>query len=431
MCWVRGIAVIIFFLLFLLNSTVIGEQQTVAIRCGLLIDGKGDKPLKDAVILIEGERIKTVGQTVTIPEGAQVIDLGRATVLPGLIDCHTHIFLHTGDFGAQLFQESSAQRTLQAAVYARRSLESGFTTLRDLGDAPGYADVALRDAIGRGLLPGPRLQVAGKGLAATGAYMPRGYAPRVLIPYSVSMVDGVDSVRRAVREQLQFGADLIKVFADGPPDDLAHVRPTLSLEEIRTIVQEARQAGRRVVVHAYTSAAAERAIEAGATSIEHGFLVDEAILQLMAQKGVYFVPTLALIASAAESGAYPDLQPEKIVRLQRQRVQRAVELGIKVAAGSDAGSAVFEHGQNAKELEALVACSLEPLQAIKAATSVAAELLGWQDRLGTIEPGKYADLIAVGSNPLTDITQLQHVTFVMKGGRIVSRLPEKGALLHK
>jgi len=377
--------------------------------------------MENVVVLIEGEKIKAVGQDVAIPPDAQVIDLRRATVLPGLIDAHTHLLLQPYDYDTQLLKESVAYRAIQAAVAARTMLEAGFTSVRDVEtEGAGYADVALKTAINKGLVPGPRLQCATRALSSTGSYPLLGYAPEVPVPSGVQVADGVEGVRFAVREQIKYGADLIKFYADSrrwsPTRTPSEAKLNYTQEEMNAIVDEARRLGRPVAAHAYLPAAAQAAIRAGVISIEHGLFLDDETFKLMAAKGVYWCPTLYAYYSTLEENPQDTIY-QKLIRDHREVFQRALRARVKIAFGSDAGA--FPHGKAYRELELMAEYGMAPMNVIQSATSVAAELLGWQDRLGTIEPGKLADVVAVAGDPLIDIHVFRKVPFVMKGGQVV------------
>lgn len=398
-------------------------QKAMAIRCGRLIDGKSERVIEKATILVHGEKITAVGKEVQVPPDAAVIDLGNATVLPGLIDCHTHLLLHGGDYDTQLLKESVPLRTIYGTVHARQTLEAGFTMVRDLEtEGAMYADVALRDAVNMGLIPGPRILAATRALSVTGGYQLLGYAPGVDVPSGAQLVDGVSECRKAVREQIKYGADWIKIYADSrrrtvTADSLVGF-PTFSMDELKAIVEEANKMGVKVAAHAYTSAAARNAVVAGVASIEHGLYLDEATLKLMAEKGVYWCPTLIAYVHSSQRDI-PSAQKailQNTVQKHKQTFQRGLKSGVKIVLGSD----LYDpHGCNALEFGLMVDYGMPPMQAIKAATSLAAELLGWQDRVGGIEVGKIADLIAVKENPLDNIRTLEQVTFVMKGGQVV------------
>ncbi|MCC6369022.1 MAG: amidohydrolase family protein [Bryobacterales bacterium] len=408
----------------LLAAAAAGAQspQVTAIRCGRLFDGKNLALVENAVVVVEGNRIRAAGRNVAIPEGAKVVDLSRATVMPGLIDCHTHMFLYGVPYDDALLRKSLQYRAIWATVSARKTLLAGFTSIRDLEtEGAWYGDVALRDAIRDGLVIGPRMQCATRALSITGGYSPYGYSPDVNIPHGAQLADGVDGVRKAVREQLANGADLIKIYADhrrrggGSPDQLT-AWPTFSLEEIRTIVEEAGKVGAKVAAHVYNSGAAQTAIRGGVSSLEHGIYLDDATFRMMAEKGVYWVPTLmAYMQFLDGSPVSPERRRlmEGTTAKHREAFQRALKLSVKIAFGTDLDG----HQENAgQEFAYMVRYGMKPLEALRSATSVAAELMGWQDRVGSLEAGKLADVTAVEGNPADDITAMKRVVFVMKDG---------------
>lgn len=401
------------------SATVVKAARLLDVRKGVYVE--------NAAVWIEGERIKEVGRAsdiqVRAPKDAKLIDLGRATVLPGLIDCHTHIMARIPEgrdgYTLNLATKSQAFRALEGAYNARITLQAGYTTIRDVeSEGSGYADVALRDAINQGLAEGPRMQVATRAIAAVGQYFPFGVSPDLTnFPTGAQMVSGVEEARRAAREQIGHGADLIKVYADWD-------HPTLTVEEIGVIVEEAHKQKLKVAAHATTPEGIKSAVTAGVDSIEHGHHADRADLEMMKARGTFLVPTIGVIdAEVAAHKNDPNAAEnqkwiEPLLQDIQQEVQTAKSLGVKIAAGFDPASAV-EHGKNATELEAMVKRGLTPLEALQAATVNAAELLSWQDKVGALEPGHYADLIAVDGDPLADITVLQRVKFVMKGGAVV------------
>ena len=413
-----------------LSSTSAGAQSVpptkpnvVFVKASRLLDVRTGSYEVNVGIWIENDRVKQVGGAaelaLLVPKDAKVIDLGQSTILPGLIDCHTHMMLRApkgpDGYGLNLLTKSEAFRALEGAANARATLEAGFTTVRDVeNEGSWYADVALRDAIQQGLVEGPRMQVATRAIAAVGQYNPFGISPDLRdFPTGAQMVSGVEEARRAVREQIGYGADLIKVYADWD-------YPTLTVEEMKVIVEEAHKAGRKVAAHATTPEGIRNALNAGVDSIEHGHRADQADLEMMKAKGVYLVPTLSPVDAYLADGKADRNNPEVkkfLVDLQ-QTVREANALGVKIADGSDADSAEL-HGKNANELVAMTERGLTPIEAIRAATLTASELLGWQDRIGSVESGKYADLIAVDGDPVADVAVLRNVKFVMKGGNVV------------
>ena len=393
----------------------LAEDVTV-IHAARLLDVKAGRLISPAVVVVKGERIEGVGAAAA-PSGARTIELGDVTVLPGLIDCHTHLMgdIQWDEYGTTLLTKSQAYRALEGAAHARRMLHAGFTTVSDEGnEGSGYADVALRDAINAGLVEGPRLQVATRAIAALGQYQPFGVSPDLPdFPRGAQMVSGTDSVRRAVREQIANGADLIKVYADWD-------YPTLTVEELSVAVEEAHKAKRRVAAHATTVPGIRNALAAGADSIAHGWDADRQTLELMQQKGVWLVPTVGLSESRLTQADSAEERARCTKQLARTRTMMALarEVGVRIGSGYDAIEA-SAHGANAREIAALVHHGLSTLEAIQAATLHAAELIGWSDRVGAVEPGKYADIIAVSGNPLEDVARLQQVRFVIKGGTVV------------
>ena len=401
---------------------------SVIVKAASLLDVRKGTYLRNAAVWIEGDRIREVGSAPEIQahaaKNAKIIDLGNATLLPGLIDCHTHIMAripedHNG-YILNLATKSQAFRALEGAYNARITLEAGYTTIRDVeSEGAGYADVALRDAVDQGLAEGPRMQVATRAIAAIGQYNPFGVSPDLAdFPTGAQMVSGVEEARRAVREQIGHGADLIKVYADWN-------HPTLTVDEMRVIVEEAHKQNRKVAAHATTAEGIRNAVTAGVDSIEHGHGADHEDLEMMKAKGTFLVPTVGAIEAWAEAHKNDPLTPEQrkkqaaFLQKMQDSIQAARSLGVKIAAGFDPSSAE-EHGRNATELAAMVKLGLPALETIQAATVNAAELLSWQDRVGALEPGHYADLIAVDGDPLADIAVLQHVKFVMKGGTVVT-----------
>jgi len=397
------------------------------VKAARLLDVRKGAYIENAALWIEGDRIKEVGRASDVqphvPRNAKVLDLGRATVLPGLIDCHTHIMARIPDtpdgYTLALATKSQAFRALEGAYDARITLEAGFTTVRDVeNEGSGYADVALRDAIQQGLAEGPRMQVATRAIAAVGQYNPFGVSPDLInYPTGAQMVSGAEEARRAVREQIGHGADLIKVYADWQ-------HPTLTVDEIRVIVEEAHKQDRKVAAHATTPEGIRNAVTAGVDSIEHGHGADRQDLELMKSRGTFLVPTVGVIDAIFEAQKNDAETPQRREQEQKflhdlqEALQQAMALGVKIASGFDASTPELQ-GKNASELIAMNKRGMPRLEVIRAATLNAAELLSWQDRVGALEPGKFADLIAVDGDPLTDLTVLQQVKFVMKGGTVV------------
>jgi len=396
----------------------------VAIRAGKLIDGKSEKPLENALIVIEGDRIASVVAGGSAPAGVDVIDLSKATVLPGFIDTHTHVLLQgditAEEYDAQLLKESISYRAILAARNAQIALSHGFTAIRDLEtEGAMYADVDVKTAIANGEVPGPRMQVATRAMTPTGMYPLHGYSWELKLPTGVQYVDGVDGARKAVREQAMYGADWIKYYSDRryhfEADGVLHSMVNFTDEEAKAIVDEAHRIGKKVAAHAIGSDGIAAALRAGVDTIEHGDGLTDALMDEMARRGIYWVPTITVgvYVAPGRSGNWP-----KMADLQRENFPKAVKKGVKIALGTDAGGFDWKLLNEAKEFEYYVQYGMTPMQAIRAGTSTAAELLGWADRLGTIEAGKWADLVAVSGDPLKDIKELQNVKFVMKGGTV-------------
>ena len=418
------------FLAFVLPSLLIpilaaGQApHRVAIRAGKLIDGKSDKPVENALILIEGDKIVSVTSGGSAPAGAEVIDLSKATVLPGFMDVHTHVLLQgdvtPAEYDEQLLKQSIPYRAILAARNAEIALSHGFTAMRDLEtEGAMYADVDVKTAINNGEVPGPRMQVATRAMTPTGMYPLLGYSWELKMPTGVQYVDGVEGARKAVREEAMYGADWIKYYSDRryhfEADRVLHSMVNFTDEEAKAIVDEAHRLGKKVAAHAIGSDGIAAALRAGVDTIEHGDGLTDALMDEIARKGVYWVPTLTvgLYVAPGRGGNW-----QKMADLQRENFGKAMKKGLKIALGTDAGGFDWKKVNQAKEFEYYVQYGMTPMQAIHTGTSVAAELLGWGDKAGTVEAGKWADLVAVSGDPLKDITELQKVKFVMKGGAV-------------
>ena len=381
----------------------------------------GQEMLENRYVVVEGNRIVDVGpMNQSIEAIGEMIDCQGMTLLPGLIEGHSHLFLHPYDeteWNDQVLKESYAERTVRATVHARQTLMAGFTTVRDLGTEGGdYLDVGLKTAIEKGVAPGPRMLVAGRAIVATGSYGPKGFAPHVRVPLGAEPVDAGDIVR-VVREQIGFGADLIKVYADYRWGLGGVAAPTFSTEEIKTMVETAASSGRQVVAHAATEEGMRRAVTAGVKTIEHGDGGTKEVFQLMKDYDVCLCPTLAAGDAIMQyrgwkKGVEPD--PDRIVR-KKQSFKQALEVGVQICAGGDVG--VFTHGENVRELQMMVDYGMSTKEVLRSVTSVNASVFGLEE-LGQITPGFLADLIIVDGDPLNQISALKKVKFVMKNGEV-------------
>ena len=427
------IAVLVSFLL-IVNCWAQSDQQTVkpltVIRAGAVIDGVSNSVRRDLVITVRGNVIIEVADasSAKIPADAKVIDLSQATVLPGLIDAHTHIFLQgevpaEGGYDIQLLKYPLAFRAARATVSARRALEEGFTTIRDMEtEGAGYGDVGIKMAIERGYIPGPRIFASTRAISTTGGYPLEGYAPEIEVPKGVQIIDGPVEARRAAREQLDHGADWIKVYMThrswiGKNGELVS-QPTLTVEELRAIADETHGWGRKVACHAYGGEGLQRALDGGCDSIEHGLELTDVQIRQMVKQGTWLCPTLSVY--------YGDWAPENTPEGQRDRKRasdhsdsfhRAYKAGVKIAFGTDIGGIPWTE-PIAQEFPRMVEFGMTPMEAIQSATSRAAELLDRRGQLGVIAPGAYADVVAVTSDPLTDVKVLESVSFVMKDGKV-------------
>ena len=401
-------------------------SQRVIVHAGKLLDVRTGRTLSDQAIVIEGGKIVSVGPMTQANRspGDRLIDLPNATVLPGLTDAHTHLTGNPQDVGPQGLGISIPRATLTGARNARLTLEAGFTTVRNVG-AEGYGDVALRDAINAGDVPGPRMLVSGPALGITGGHCDENFLPFEYHVTAEGVADGVEGVQHKVREIIKYGADLIKICATGGV--LSHgdnpQASAYTLEELKAIVTDAHRLGRKVAAHAHGAQGILWASQAGVDSIEHGSYIDDAAIAEMKKNGTYLVPTLYLadwfLANAERCTFRAELigKGKEVMSVARKNEAHAFASGVKVAFGTDA--AVYPHGLNAHEFAVMVKLGLTPLQSIQSATINAADLLGWSDKIGAIEAGKWADIIAVDGDPLQDVTTLERVKFVMKGGEVV------------
>ena len=400
------------------------------IRAGRLFDGTGDKVRENVVIVVQDERIQSVDPagSVSIPAGATVIDLSRATVLPGLIDCHTHLGSRADRYDEiHYFKSTPFESAFSAVVHARKTLEAGFTSVRDVGSLPFLA-VDLRNSINEGLIPGPRVVASGPGISITGGHGDvNNFSPQTRLSMfpeerDFRIADGVDQVRHVVRAQVKYGVDVIKILATGGVLSKGDSpgAPQFTFEELKAAAEEAHMAGRKIAAHAHGTQGIKNAILAGIDSIEHASLIDDEGIRLAKEHGTYLVMDIYnddyILGKAIEFGLpQENVEKEKTVgRLQRENFQKAVEAGAKMAFGTDAG--VYPHGDNAKQFFYMVKYGMTPAQAIRAATMNAADLIGRSKDVGSIEAGKYADVIAVSADPMQDVRALENVGFVMKGG---------------
>ena len=404
-------------------------SPVTVIRAGTVLDGKSDTPRHNQVIIIKGNRIESVGDaSAQIPAGATVIDLSKATVLPGLIDSHTHIFLQgedpaEGGYDANILKYPASLRAARATVSVRRALEQGFTTLRDVEtEGAGYGDVGIKQAIEGGYIPGPRLFVATRAISTTGGYNLEGYAPELIMPKGAQIVDGPVEARKAAREQLDHGADWIKVYMThrswvGKNGELVS-QPTLTVDELKAIVDEAHGWGKKVACHAYSGIGLQRALDGGCDSIEHGLQITDAQIAQMVKQGTWYCPTIAVYYT---DWAAPETDAGKRDRLRasvhEESFRKAMKAGVKIVFGTDIGGIPWSQ-PIAQEFPQMTKLGMTPADALRSATSRAAEMLDMTGQIGVLAPGAYADVIAVAGDPLQNIEELGRVKFVMKDGMV-------------
>ena len=402
------------------------KSSSTVIQAGRLIDVRAGRVLNQQRILIENYRIREIGTTVHAPAGAKVIDLSNATVLPGLIDNHTHLLLNgditASDYDDQLLKQSIAYRAISATAAARTALMNGFTTMRDLEtEGAMYADVDIKTAIQRGVIPGPRMFVATRAMAPTGMYPLLGYSWELKVPEGVQIVDGPDNIRRAVREQVKYGADWIKYYSDRRyfmKDGALHSWVNFTDEEAKALVEETHRIGHKVAAHAMGREGIDAALRAGVDTIEHGDGLDDELMDRMIQRNVYWCPTIYVgvyvAQGRADAGAPIWLDMAKLVE---KAFRRSVQKGVKISFGTDAGGFAWSDNQ-ATEFTYMVRYGMTPMQAVQSATIVAASLLDQQNEIGSIDVGKLADIVAVTDDPLRDISALERISFVMKAGKV-------------
>jgi imidazolonepropionase-like amidohydrolase len=414
------------FCLILLTLHSFSQSRITVIKAGKLVDVEKGEVLSNQIIIIDSNVITDVGASLTIPKSAKVIDLSNATVIPGLIDCHTHLTsFPSGDYYGDIFRKTPIDFAVIAPTYARRTLMAGFTTVRDVG-APAFVDVSLRNAINSGDVEGPRMQVATLYIGSTGSHGDiNGFSPYLdwQMPERMKgIANGPDEIRAQVRYNIKYGADVIKFGASAGvlSEEESVGAPQYTQEEMNTIVDEAKLWHRKACAHAHGTEAIKMAVKAGVASIEHGSFIDDEGIQLMKQHGTYLVADIYnddYILSEYLKFGYPQkiIDKERLVgKTQRENFQKAVKAGVKAAFGTDAG--VYPHGDNGKQFKYMVKFGLTPMQALQSATVNAADLLGWNEKVGSIAKHKFADIVAVEGNPLDDITIMEKVKFVMKDG---------------
>ncbi len=404
------------------------EPVVLAVKARRLLDVRTGKYVERPVVVVRGDRIEKVGSE--IPDGAKVVDLQERVLLPGLIDTHTHVLLQgdatQAEYEEQILKEYPAHRVARAVRALKIALEHGFTTIRDIEtEGAGYDDVALRDAVAEGVIPGPRMKVVGPALSTTGSYPILHFRPDWKFPTGVQICDGADGCRRAVREQLSYGTDWVKIYANTgglklTADGWIDSPPNWTPQEIEAVVSEAHAKGARVAAHATSDTGVRLAVAAGVDSIEHGDSIRPEVAREMAKKGIFLSPTLTVMAYVAEPRAKEGRGIwAEMPKIQAKSIENCRRAGVKIALGTDAGGFPWTEIHQAKEFEHEVQHGMSPLEAIRSATVVAAELLGLEGKVGTVEPGAFADLVAVAGDPLRDVAVLQRIDWVMKGGEVV------------
>ncbi|MDP9160839.1 MAG: amidohydrolase family protein [Acidobacteriota bacterium] len=427
----------LFWILIFIPVAAFAAQQLdsnsanlTVIRAGSVIDGKTKAVKHDQIIVIRGNRIDSISDAAAarVPDGAAVIDLSKSTLLPGLIDSHTHIFLQgedpaKGGYDANILTAPLAMRAARATVAAKRALDQGFTTLRDVEtEGAGYGDVGIKQAIEAGYIPGPRLFVSTRAISTTGGYPLEGYAPELEMPKGAQIIDGPVEARKAAREQLDHGADWIKVYMThrswvGKNGELVS-QPTLTLEELRAIVDEAHGWGKKVACHAYSGIGLRRALDGGCDSIEHGLDLNDADISQMLKQGTWYVPTLSVYYIEWAPAETSDGKRDRLrASVHEQSFKKALKAGVKIVFGTDMGGIPWTESI-AQEFSRMVEFGMSPADAIESATSRAAGMLDMEGRIGVIAPGAYADIIAVNDDPLKNIKALENVRFVMKDGKV-------------
>ena len=405
------------------------ETTLTVIRAGSLIDGLADSPRRNQLIFIRNDRIEKIADSsAAIPPDAKIVDLSHSTVLPGLIDAHTHIFLWgedpaKGGYDANILKAGIALRAARATYAAKRALEQGFTTIRDLEtEGAGYGDVGIKQAIAEGTIPGPRIFTSTRGISTTGGYNLEGYAPELVMPDGVQKIDGPIEARKAARQQLEHGADWIKVYMTHRSwvDKQGNLfsQPTLTVEELKAIVDETHGWGKKVACHAYNGVGLQRALDGGCDSLEHGLDITDRQIAQMQRQNTWYCPTLSPYYGDWAPAGTPEGKRDRLrASLHEASFKKAVQAHLKIVYGTDIGGIPWQEPM-AQEFPRLVSLGMSPMDAILAATSRAADLLEMKGEIGVIAPGAFADIVALPRDPLQDIAQLEHINFVMHNGSI-------------